>query len=99
MKNLDKLWEKILKESIEKDRMLDEIKNEVFEYKPNIHAIIIKEFSDNGYIDVTDTKDGPYIDITDIGLSFINTGGYLAKSKKKAFKMGITFAGKLLPSK
>lgn len=67
----------------EKDQILSEIKDDTFDYNKSIHGEIITELRQSEYIDITRTKDGSYFDITDKGLSFLNSGGYVATIKKK----------------
>ena len=67
----------------EKDKILLEIKADMFDYKIAIHGEIIPELERSGYVDITRTKDGSFFDITDKGRAFLNSGGFSTIEKEK----------------
>ena len=67
----------------EKDKILLEIKADMFDYKKAIHGEIIPELKRSGYVDITRTKDGSFFDITDKGRAFLNSGGFSTIKKEK----------------
>lgn len=78
-----------MNKSKNKDKLLNDIRNNSFDYNAGSHATMIADFERDGLVIVSRTKDGVDCDITDMGASFLCDGGYVAicKGKKKKKKV------------
>ena len=73
-----------MNKSENKDKALNEIRNNSFEYNIESHAAMVADFERDGLVIVSRTKDGVACDITDKGVSFLSSGGYAAIAKEKS---------------
>lgn len=59
-----------MNKSKNKDKLLNDIRNNSFDYNAGSHATMIADFERDGLVIVSRTKDGVDCDITDMGDSF-----------------------------
>lgn len=78
-----------MNKSKNKDKLLNDIRNNSFDYNAGSHATMIADFERDGLVIVSRTKDGVDCDITDMGASFLCDGGYVAIAKKEKKKKDI----------
>ena len=75
-----------MNKSKNKDKLLNDIRNNSFDYNAGSHATMIADFERDGLVIVSRTKDGVDCDITEMGDSFLCDGGYVAIAKKEKKK-------------